>query len=297
MNIIIKNMNNVIVILKLMRINQWIKNGFVVIPFVLSLKFLEVNFENYLNLFIGVLCFCLASSSAYIINDLIDKKEDLLHPKKRKRPLASNSISIFLALIVCVLLMLSSLLLTIRYFNAISLLIILIYFFNSILYTFVTKHFAIFDAMSIALGFVLRVFFGIFCLATPISKWIIILTFTMCLFLAFIKRRKDFMTDGYLRESFKGYNLVMLDKFIVITSVLAIACYIMYTNEMVNINNNYGFTFTNLFVIFGVLRYLQALHLNVVDVGDSGIIIYKDSIFLANIVLWGLSLICCLIIS
>lgn len=290
-------MAKLIVILKLMRINQWIKNGFVAIPFVLSLKFLEVNFENYLNLFISVLCFCMASSATYIINDLVDKKEDLQHYKKRKRPLASDSISVFLSLVICTSLILGSLLLTVKFFDFNSLLIISIYFFNSILYTFLTKHFAIFDAMSIALGFVLRVFFGIFCFATPVSKWIIILTFTMCLFLAFVKRRKDFMTEGYSRKSFGGYSLAILDQFIVITSVLAIACYIMYTNEMFDISNNYGFTFTNLFVIFGVLRYLQALHLNVVDVGDSGIIIYKDLIFLVNIILWALSLIFCLIIS
>lgn len=277
-----------------MRIKQWIKNGFVAIPFILSLKFLEINFVNYLHLLLSVLCFCLASSAVYIINDLIDRREDLLHHKKKHRPLADGSISVTFALTLFIILVSTSVLLVINHFSSKALLIILLYFANNLLYTLFTKHYSIFDAISISVGFVLRVFFGIFCFETPISKWIILLTFTICLFLAFTKRRKDFVTDGYVRRSLKGYTQIMLDKFIVISSTLAIACYVMYTNEMVNITNNYGFTITNIFVIFGVFRYLQALHLDTADVGDSGIIIYKDMIFLVNLVLWGISLIGCL---
>lgn len=149
--------------------------------------------------------------------------------------------------------------------------------------------------MMISLGFVLRVLFGVFCFSTPTSKWIILLTFTICLFLALTKRRKDFETDGYLRKSLKGYTLIMLDKFIVIAAVLAISCYVMYVNEMVNITGNYYFILTNLFVVFGIFRYLQAIHLDTVDTGESGIILYKDLVFLINIVLWGITLLLCLI--
>lgn len=287
-------MNKLAEILKLMRLKQWIKNGFVAIPFVLSLKFLEINFQNYFNLFLGILSFCLISSAVYIINDLIDRKEDRQHHKKKNRPLAKGSISVLLALVICAFLIFSSFWITAYFFNPKALLVISIYSINSLIYSFHTKHFAIFDTISIALGFVLRVLFGIFCFETPISKWIILLTFTICLFLAFTKRRKDF-NDGCVRKSLHGYTQIMLDKFIVICAVLAIACYVMYTNEMVNISGNYGFTITNIFVIFGVFRYLQALHLDTNDVGDSGIIIYKDMVFLGNIVLWGIALILCLI--
>ena len=289
-------MNKLAEILKLMRLKQWIKNGFVAIPFILSLKFLEINFQNYFNLFLGILSFYLISSAVYIINDLIDRKEDRQHNKKKNRPLAKGSISVSLALIICAFLIFSSFWIVVYFFNIKALLVILLYFLNSLIYSFKTKNFAIFDTMSIALGFVLRVLFGIFCFETPISKWVILLTFTICLFLAFTKRRKDF-NDGYVRKSLRGYTQIMLDKFIIISAVLAISCYVMYTNEMVNISGNYGFTFTNIFVIFGVFRYLQALHLDTSDIGDSGIIIYKDMVFLGNIILWGMTLILCLISS
>ncbi len=290
-------MNDFRSIVKLVRVKQWIKNTFVAIPFILSLKFLEITKENYSRLFIAILCFCLVSSVIYIINDLMDRSEDKLHPKKKNRPLVQGKVSVSFAIIICLIFLIISYSLTIVYFNSKALLVISLYCINSIIYTIYAKHYAIFDTFTIAIGFVLRVFFGIFCCNTPISKWIILLTFTICLFLAFAKRRKDFSTEGYVRKSLKGYNFTMLDKFISISAALAIACYIMYTNEMFNQSGNYGFTITNIFVIFGIFRYLQALHLNTTDIGDSGIIIYKDIVFLLNIILWGISLIVCLILG
>lgn len=290
-------MNKFITILEFIRVKQWIKNFFVAIPFVLSLKFLDFNFYNYFELALAIACFCLISSSVYILNDIFDIEEDKNHPRKKHRALPSNKISIGLAAIIALIFAAISIFLTYHFFSLTSLLILLGYCLLSITYSLKMKHYALFDVISISSGFVLRVLFGVFCFATPISKWIILLTFTICLFLAFTKRRKDFMTDGYLRKSLHGYNLVMLDKFIVISSVLAIASYIMYINEMINVTDNYFFLLTDVFVIFGIFRYLQALHLDKVDVGDSGIIIYKDIIFLLNILFWGITLLLCLVFS
>lgn len=281
--------------LQFIRAKQWIKNGFVAIPFVLSLKFLEFNLFNYFSLFIAVLSFCLISSSIYIFNDICDIKEDRNHPKKRQRALASGQTSIFAAIVIAVIFAMVALFIVQSFFNKAALVIMLFYIFNNVLYSVKIKHFAIFDVMMISIGFVLRVLYGIFCFQTPISKWIMLLTFTICLFLALTKRRKDFETDGYLRKALKGYTVIMLDKFIVISAVLAIACYVMYVNEMVNVTGNYYFMVTNVFVVFGIFRYLQAIHLNTVDTGESGIILYKDMVFLINIVLWAGALLLCLI--
>lgn len=284
-------MNKFFAIISLIRVRQWIKNSFVAIPFILSFKFIDFSSENYLNFFIGILSFCLMSSAMYIVNDFRDIGEDKNHARKKKRPLASGEISALLAMVLFFILFSASVILTHLYFNNYALLLILLYCANSLIYTFLLKNYAIFDVISIALGFVLRVLFGIFCFGAPISKWVILLTFTLCLFLAFTKRRKDFLTDGYVKKSLQGYNLIMLDKFITISSVLTISSYIMYSTEMLNITDNYGFIFTDLFVIFGIFRYLQSMHLDKVDVGDSGIIIYKDMVFLVNLILWALSLI------
>lgn len=280
-----------------MRINQWIKNFFVAIPFILSLKFLQFNFLNYLHLLIGVIAFCLISSAVYILNDINDLEEDRNHPKKKNRPITNGSVSIKFATILCITLTIISSSLTYQFFNNTALLILFLYLIKNIIYTFKAKHFAIFDTIFISLGFVLRILFGIFAFETPISKWIILLTFTLCLFLAFTKRRQDFITDGYLRHSLKGYNITMLDQFISISSALAISSYVMYSVEMFNTSNNYGFILSNIFVFFGIFRYLQAVHLDNFETGESGMIIYKDTIFLINLFLWIVTLLLCLIFN
>lgn len=277
-----------------MRLKQWVKNVFIILPFVLSFKFTEFTSENYFNLILSLTAFCLVSSSVYILNDILDIEEDKKHLKKRNRPLASGQLSVGFASLLFILLFVGAILLVSLHFRKAALLTILIYFINNLVYTFVIKHHAIFDAISISMGFVLRVLFGIFCFGAPVSKWIMLLTFTLCLFLAFSKRRKDFVTEGYHRKSLDGYTQIMLDKFITISATLAIACYIMYTNEMTDVSENYGFIFSNVFVVFGIFRYLQAMHLNNVDVGDSGVIIYKDMIFLLNLLFWALFLMLCL---
>lgn len=294
MNPIIKNMSKLFAIISLIRVRQWIKNFFIIVPFVLSFKFLDFSIKNYLNLFISVGTFCLITSAVYILNDINDVEEDKNHQKKKTRPLANGELNITLALLLFILFFVLAIFITSIYFRKAALFTMILYFINGAIYTFLIKHHAIFDVISISLGFVLRVLFGIFCFGAPISKWIVLLTFTLCLFLALTKRKKDFTTIGYYRKSLDGYTQNILDKFITISSTLAISCYIMYTNEMLDISGNYGFTLSNIFVIFGIFRYIQSMHLEKVDVGESGVIIYKDAIFLLNLILWAIFLMLCL---
>ncbi len=78
--------------LKLLRIHQWIKNGFIFAPLIFSSKFLD--FDSIKRASFAFFIFCLASSSVYIVNDLKDIDKDRVHPvKKLKRPLASGDIA------------------------------------------------------------------------------------------------------------------------------------------------------------------------------------------------------------
>ncbi len=75
-----------IIYLRLLRLDQWLKNLFVLAPLIFAARFLDYRAIK-LSL-LSFIVFCFASSSVYIFNDLVDLEKDRLHPVKRYRPLA-----------------------------------------------------------------------------------------------------------------------------------------------------------------------------------------------------------------
>ena len=139
-------------LLKSSRPNQWTKNLLVfVVPFFAFNLDPEVWFKSFLTF----ICFCLVSSSVYLINDSRDINSDRRHPIKKKRPIPSGKISIKLALSFAIFLLLTAIFISQKL--SISLLIcILIYYFLQILYCIVLKNIPILDIFSIATGFLIR---------------------------------------------------------------------------------------------------------------------------------------------
>ena len=87
------------------------------------------NEYSYLNIYTGIIgffIFSLAASTVYIFNDLLDLPLDRIHPTKKNRPIASNSVSKNKAKFILLTLMITSL-----YFGFINnvILILLVYFF------------------------------------------------------------------------------------------------------------------------------------------------------------------------
>src|SRR5436190_17018786 len=80
----------------LVRAHHWVKNFFIFIPaFFAGVLF---QFSKLELLVQGFICFCLASSAVYILNDYLDLASDRLHPLKKNRPLASGKIKVPFAL-------------------------------------------------------------------------------------------------------------------------------------------------------------------------------------------------------
>src|SRR5436190_17777447 len=82
--------------LQLLRLRQWVKNGFVLVPVFFGREL--SNTGVYLPVLAATAAFCLASSAVYIFNDWRDVEADRHHAKKRSRPLASGAVSTRLAL-------------------------------------------------------------------------------------------------------------------------------------------------------------------------------------------------------
>ena len=177
-----------------MRPAQWVKNLFVLAPLFFSGRILEP--ESVVASLAAVLVFCLASSSIYCLNDIIDLEADRHHPVKRRRPLASGRLSVADVASEGVLLALGALLLPailpVCWLE--TSLITGVYILLNVGYSLGLKRKPIVDIFIIATGFVLRVVLGAVVCSIWLSPWLVILTFIITLFLATAKRRDDLLT-------------------------------------------------------------------------------------------------------
>ncbi|MBK5285254.1 MAG: decaprenyl-phosphate phosphoribosyltransferase [Bacteroidia bacterium] len=246
--------------LNIIRISQWIKNIFIFLPAFFAGKIFD--FAHLSELLPGFAAFCLASSCVYTFNDFVDKETDAKHPQKKNRPIASGKISrqhaILFAVMTGLVALLLSLWLSITFFYVIS-----IYIFLNILYSVSLKHIPILDIILISSGFLLRIFGGGILADVPISNWIVILTFLLALFLALAKRRDDVLifneSGEKMRKSVDGYNLEFIMAAMTTMAAVIVVSYIMYTlsEEVMNRIGSTKIYFTTVFVIAGLLRYLQ----------------------------------------
>lgn len=280
--------------LKLLRVEQWVKNLFVFIPLFFSGKIFETTqlFETIFSFII----FSFTASSIYIINDYSDIESDRVHHEKCRRPLASGAISVGRAKLVLVGLVISTIGLIISLsdvfgYNVLKFgAVISSYFVMNLAYTFRLKHIAIVDISIIAVGFVLRVLAGGYATGIVVSQWAIILTFVLALVLAVGKRRGELVNtqlSGNTRKALDGYNIQFADIVLSISVTLAIVSYIMFVispETQKEFTNKVFYTF--IFVIFAFLRYLQqTLVYNRTESPTK--MIYKDRYIQVVLALWG----------
>ncbi len=79
-------------LIRSMRPEQWLKNGFVLAPIVFS--GLIHDPDAWLRSLLAVAAFCAASSAVYLINDVLDREADRAHPVKQNRPIAAGLVSV-----------------------------------------------------------------------------------------------------------------------------------------------------------------------------------------------------------
>ncbi len=240
--------------------------------------------------FLAFVAFSLTASGIYILNDYHDVEEDKKHATKKFRPLAAQTISKTHA-IICMSVLFSAgfIIMFSLSTNAIGLL--LVYVFMNIAYSFFFKHIAILDITIIAIGFVIRLFVGAFITNIHLSKWIVIMTFLLALFLALAKRRDDVLifldTGEKMRKVVDGYNLKFLDTSMAIMASIVIVSYISYTasTEVIQRFNSEYLYLTAFFVILGIMRYLQ-ISFVLKNSGNPTKIVLTDRFIQLSIVGW-----------
>lgn len=248
-------------ILKEMRLHQWIKNTFVLIPLVFDRQLFSI--EPLSRTIIGFFLFCFVSSSVYLINDIMDVDADRKHPKKKSRPIASGALPISIAIISSIILVSISVIGGF-YLSKSFLLILLIYFLINLAYSIRLKHIPLLDVLIIAAGFVLRVAAGVSIIQVErFSPWLYVVTTVLALFFGLGKRRGELATvhqiNNEQRKVLDGYTLPLLDQLITIISATTIISYSLYTFSAPNLPDNHAMMLTIPFAIYGIFRYLYLI--------------------------------------
>jgi len=277
--------------LLLIRPQQWIKNGFVLIPMFFGGRLL--NADDAIASVVTFFAFSFAASAIYCFNDIVDVDADRRHPVKCHRPIASGAVSVPTAYaLMAVLALLSALLLFFLPQRAGETAgIVAFYFLLNMAYCIWLKRHAIIDVCTVAFGFVLRILAGGMACNVAVSNWLVLMTFLLALFLSFAKRRDDVLrmneTGEPPRRNTIRYNITFVNQAITITGTVTLVCYIMYTvsPEVVSRFHAPYLYLTSIFVLVGLLRYMQ---LTVVDEvsGDPTKILLRDRFTQAIVVAW-----------
>ncbi|WP_419803562.1 UbiA prenyltransferase family protein [Mucilaginibacter sp.] len=274
--------------LPLFRVSHYLKNCYIFLPLFFSGELFDRSkFVKSLPVF---LAFCLVASSIYIFNDLMDIDFDRQHPIKKNRPIPSGKITKTEAYFLSVILVISAL--AIAFGSSLQVgCVVLCYFVLNVFYSVKLKNFALIDVTIISIGFNLRVIAGGLACAIVVSKWLMIMVFLLSMFQALSKRMDDLFlmakdVNKQVRRSIHGYSIEFLQIVLSMLTGVMLVCYIMYiiSPEIIARLGEYSY-FTTLFVLLGLLRYLQLTFVKK-ESGSPVKILTKDRFVQLSIFCW-----------
>ena len=285
-------------VLQILRPYQWVKNFFVFMPLFFGHQLMNVPL--LINTIVAFFAFSFVASSIYCFNDIIDVEDDRRHVEKCHRPIASGKISVATGYILMFVMLALSIALSFALPNDVVSTtlplpyIIIIYWLIEMAYCIRLKRIAIIDLCILSVGFLLRIAAGGAASGIVLSHWLIMMTFLLTLFLGFAKRRDDVLkfqkTKIPPRHNTKRYNLTFVNEAITVTGCVMLVCYIMYTvspETIANFDNRHIYL-TTIFVLLGVLRYMQ---LAVVDEksGDPTKVLLRDPFTQVIVLCWAVA--------
>ena len=264
--------------LKTMRLYQWIKNLLIFLPIFAAH---QVNISNITTSIIAFFAFSFFASSVYIVNDLLDLNADRNHLIKKKRPLASSHISIFHGEILAFVLIIIGLILG-SYLGLSFILILLVYYFFSTIYSLSLKKFVIIDICFLALLFTLRIIAGSFATEIDISFWLIAFSIFIFFSLASVKRQAELVNAKKTGETDiwrRSYNVNDLQ---IISAISLNAGYISVMIMALYINSpSVTELYNNPIMLWGICFILLYWVTRIVFLTNRGIIKNDDPIIFA----------------
>lgn len=285
-------------LLRALRPQQWIKNIFVLAAVAFARADLSVphedGFGDVFRSLYAFAAFCLGASAIYLVNDVLDVESDRAHPTKRTRPIAAGEVSVALAMVACFGCIAAALVL--GWFaggDPAVLWVVVGYIALNFAYSIKLKHIVLVDAFCIASGFILRVEAGALAAGADVSRWLILCTLFLALFLALCKRKAeiDLLGDdrGHHRANLTEYTAGFLDQMVTVLAACTIVCYTMYTvadDTAAKFGVDNQLVLTVPFVVFGLARYMLLVSQQKGGGSPTRVLLGGDAIFVANALAW-----------
>ena len=280
--------SSAVALLVSLRPNQWTKNLLVFAPLIFAVRLFDP--PSVVRATAGFLVFCALSSVVYLINDCLDRDADRTHPLKRFRPIAAGEISRSTALLTAAALA-SAALAGAAALGWLFFIVAAGYVVLQTLYSVALKHVVILDALTLAIGFVLRAIGGAAVIDVVVSHWLFVCTILGALFIALAKRRHELVLladgAGTHRPILDEYSPYLLDQMIAVVTASTLISYVFYTISP-ETEQKFGTGWLGLtipFALYGIFRYLYLVHRR--DGGGSpSDLLLNDRPLLACVTLW-----------
>jgi len=276
----------------LLRVKSWVKNGFLFLPVIFSLRLMQ--WDNVSSVLLGALVFSLISSFVYIVNDIKDAEEDTLHPRKKNRPIASGQVSKRQAFIIGIgLLILSFSVIFIANLPLEFLAIVLTFLMLNLLYSFWLKTLPLIELFIVSINFVLRVLAGCAIIFVPPSHWILVITFFLAFLMVVVKRKSEIIQmQGNAvkhRAALSAYTVGFLSTLIYIAATITITAYLLYSIDPA-VEKALGtdwIMYSSMFVLMGIIRFIQISDQGLHEgEGDPTTLLFKDRFLQGTICCW-----------
>lgn len=220
-----------------LRPQQWSKNLLIFVPLLLGHQYNSI--DNIMLVWLVFLQFSLLASAAYIVNDVLDKKLDKIHPYKKFRPIAAGVIRLPVAyLMVDGLVTLVIAILLLLPVNFIYYGLLISYAGLVILYSLWLKKILMLDIFILTSFYLIRVIIGAVVLKLPLTIWFLSFFVLLFLSLSILKRYSDILMLKNFKQSESGYviqDTPLLLLFGVVAGYLSIGILALYLEA--NFNN------------------------------------------------------------
>jgi 4-hydroxybenzoate polyprenyltransferase len=164
----------------------------------------------------------------------------------------------------------------------------------NLIYSMWLKHLAYLDVFLISGGFVLRVLAGAYAIMVPTSRWLIVCTLLLALFLGFGKRLHELRIVGSSaqksRKSLAGYRESSLGSLMKIIGILTAGAYVAYTLDPTTVDkfSTKLLVLTAPCILFGLFRFQVLVGEDQAQESPTERMIH-DIPFVTNLVVWGVA--------